>query len=113
MSNPSITDVMVDHMSNIERKDMLIDTCRNLFVEKDFSCMQTSVQKELKAIFDEDSIPVSASARLALGMSALLLAKESNNDVLRLLANEIMNISDKATLQTAFEMVIQQLQDPR
>lgn len=103
---------MVDHMSNIERKDMLIDTCRKLFLEKDFSCMQTSVQKELKAIFDEDNIPVSASPRIALGMSALLLAKESNNAALKLLATEIMNLSDKAALQTAFEMVRQQLQDP-
>ncbi|EPJ0597128.1 hypothetical protein ACXHH8_004497 [Enterobacter roggenkampii] len=74
--------------------------------------MQTSVQKETQAIFDEDSIPASVSARLALGMSAMLLAKESNNDALRLLANEIMNISDKSTLQTAFEMVRQQLQVP-
>ena len=112
MSNPSIIDSMVDHMSNIERKDILRDTCRKLFLEKDFTCMQTSVQKELKAIFDEDTIPVSASPRFALGMSALLLAKESNNTALKLLATEIMNISDKAALQTAFEMVRQQLQDP-
>lgn len=75
--------------------------------------MQPSVQKELKAIFDEDNIPVSESPRFALGMSALLLAKESNNDVLQLLATQIMNISDKATLQRVFEMVRQQLQDPR
>jgi hypothetical protein len=113
MNNPSIIDSMVDSMLSIERKDMLIDTCRKLFIEKDFSCMQTSVQKELKAIFDEDNIPVSESPRLALGMSALLLAKESNNDALELLATQIMNISDKATLQKAFEMVRQQLQDPR
>ena len=46
-------------------------------------------------------------------MRALLLAKESNNDALELLATQIMNISDKATLQKAFEMVRQQLFDPR
>lgn len=113
MSNPSLFDSMVDSILSIERKDVLINTCRNLFIEKDFSCMQPSVQKELKAIFDDDDIPVSESPRLALGMCALLLAKELNNDALWLLANEIMKISDKATLQTAFEMVRQQLQVPR
>ena len=113
MNNPSIIDSMVDSMLSIERKDMLIDACRKLFIEKDFSNMRPSVQEELKAIFDEDNIPVSESPRLALGMSALLLAKESNNDALELLATQIMNISDKATLQKAFEMVRQQLFDPR
>lgn len=113
MSNPSIIDSMIDNMLSVERKDMLIDTCRKLFVEKDFSCMQTSVQKELDAIFDDDNIPVSESPRLVLGMSTQLLAKESNNDALKLLAKEIMNISDKATLQKAFEMVREELQDPR
>lgn len=113
MNNPSIIDSMVDSMLSIERKDMLIDACRKLFIEKDFSNMRPSVQKELKAIFDEDNIPVSESPRLTLGMSALLLAKEANNDALELLAAQIMNISDKATLQKAFEMVRQQLQDPR
>ena len=111
MNNPSIIDSMVDSMLSIERKDMLIDACRKLFIEKDFSNMRPSVQEELKAIFDEDNIP--ESPRLALGMSALLLAKESNNDALELLATQIMNISDKATLQKAFEMVRQQLFDPR
>ena len=85
MNNPSIIDSMVDSMLSIERKDMLIDACRKLFIEKDFSNMRPSVQEELKAIFDEDNIPVSESPRLALGMSALLLAKESNNDALELL----------------------------
>lgn len=113
MSSQSLIDSMVDSMLSIERKDMLIDTCRKLFIEKGFSNMQPSVQEELKAIFDEDNIPVSESPRLALGMSALLLAKEANNDALELLATQIMNIADKATLQTAFEMVRQQLQDPR
>ena len=113
MNNPSIIDSMVDSMLSIERKDMLIDACRKLFIEKDFSNMRPSVQEELKAIFDEDNIPVSESPRLALGMSALLLAKESNNDALELLETQIMNISDKATLQKAFEMVRQQLFDPR
>lgn len=104
MSNSSLIDSMVDSMLSIERKDMLIDTC---------PCMRPSVQKELMAIFDDNNIPISESHRLALGMSALLLAKESNNDALELLATQIMNISDKATLQKAFEMVRQQLQDPR
>lgn len=113
MNTPSIIDSMVDSMLSIERKDMLIDACRKLFIEKDFSNMRPSVQKELKAIFDEDNIPVSESPRLALGMSALLLAKETNNDALELLATQIINLSDKATLQKAFEMVRQQLLDPR
>lgn len=113
MSSQSLIESMVDSMLSIERKDMLIDTCRKLFIEKDFSNMRPSVQEELKAIFEEDNIPVSESPRLTLGMSALLLAKESNNDALELLATQIMNIADKATLQTAFEMVKQQLQDPR
>ena len=67
MNNPSIIDSMVDSMLSIERKDMLIDACRKLFIEKDFSNMRPSVQEELKAIFDEDNIPVSESPRLALG----------------------------------------------
>ena len=113
MNNPSIIDSMVDSMQSIERKDMLIDACRKLFIEKDFSSMQKSVQKELNAIFEEDNMPVPISPRFTLGMSALVLAKESNNDALELLATQIMNISDKATLQKAFEMVRQQLFDPR
>lgn len=56
MNNPSIIDSMVDSMLSIERKDMLIDACRKLFIEKDFSNMRPSVQEELKAIFDEDNI---------------------------------------------------------
>ena len=101
MSDSSIIDAMVDSMLNVERKDMLINTCRNLFIEKDFSSMQKSVQKELNAI----------SPRFTLGMSALVLAKELNDDVLKMLANEIMHISDKGTLQRAFEMVRKRLQD--
>lgn len=111
MSNSSIIDAMVDSMLNVERKDMLINTCRNLFIEKDFSSMQKSVQKELKAIFEDDNMPVPISPRFTLGMSALLLAKELNDDVLKMLANEIMHISDKGTLQRAFEMVKKRLQD--
>ena len=49
MNNPSIIDSMVDSMLSIERKDMLIDACRKLFIEKDFSNMRPSVQEELKA----------------------------------------------------------------
>ena len=75
--------------------------------------MQTSVQEELEAILDDDNIPVSVSPRLALGMSAQLLAKESNNDALKLFATEIINISDKATLQKAFEMIREQLYESR
>ena len=36
MNNPSIIDSMVDSMLSIERKDMLIDACRKLFIEKEF-----------------------------------------------------------------------------
>ena len=56
MNNPSIIDSMVDSMLSIERKDMLIDACRKLFIEKDFSNMRPSVQEELKAIFDEEAL---------------------------------------------------------
>ncbi len=110
MSNP-IINMMIDSMLRIERKDILIETCRNLFIEKDFSSMQKSVQKELKAIFeeDEDDMPVPLSPRFTLSVTARLLAKELNDDQLEVIGNEIIYIYDKGTLRHTFDLVKKRL----
>jgi hypothetical protein len=101
----SMLDKAAEETLNVKNREELIKTFRDIFVEKDFSCLRKSVQKELKAIFNDDNKPVSLQPKITLGMGAKVLSKAYGDSVLNMLADQILLIDDKSTMQRAFEVV--------
>lgn len=98
-----------EDMLDVKDKEGLILSIQNMFLQSDYSSFRPSVRKQLKEIFKNDSEAIPLQPRFTLSMGAKVLAKFYNDSILDMLANHILIIPDKYTMQRAFEQVKQRL----